>query len=190
MKLVKALVEAGFLEKDGNDYVIHQWLEHQGDIVKKRHEWKERQRRHRDKKDNVTRDERDGHASPIPSYSSPSLSLEEGSAPPTSEPDPDSGNCLTDVKGAFERIPKDRQITPSQTVDWLYKTAKGVGKIRGKPATIRDALESSIARYGAATVESWLWDPNNRGKDTNEMHDDLKKNGRPNERTEGARKRI
>ena len=75
-RFVKAMIDAGWLEKTQKGYVVHDWPEHQGDIVEQRAKWRERKQKQRDKEKDVTRDSRDGHVlPPLPSPSIPIPSL-------------------------------------------------------------------------------------------------------------------
>ncbi len=84
---VKALTKLNLIELDeSGNYRIHDWLEHQGDVIAKREadrkrmaDWRARQ------KQDVTCDKRDGHNRPSPSLPSPSLpSPSGGEEAPTS----------------------------------------------------------------------------------------------------------
>lgn len=94
-KLVDALVSSKFLDRVRGKLFVHEWLEHQGDLIRKRQDWKKRQRKAR----NVTRDIRvtvtqngDGHASPSPTVPSPTLPYIGRDALRAETPDRDSPN--------------------------------------------------------------------------------------------------
>jgi hypothetical protein len=123
-ELATALREIGLLERRGSKYLVHDWLEHQGDIVEKRKQWKERQRRARGSRvchDGVTRDGSVSHAYvheslpilplPIPP---PQEEEEEKSVADATPPSPTSGANGQDP-GADHRPTPD--VTESQEID-------------------------------------------------------------------------
>jgi len=126
-RFIDAMTDAGFLEKKDDAFIIHEWPEHQGDILDKRAQWRERKRNQRERDKGVTRD---GHAShPLPSLPSPSL--------------PIPSNPREDVTSRDEIL---RQL--------LQKAR--MRKIPNKEDTLRKNIEAWGAKVGFERVDQVL----------------------------------
>jgi hypothetical protein len=56
-----------------------------------------------------------------------------------------------------------RPPAPPPAVQHLIGIARKVAKMPNRTETLATHLEAAAARYGAATVEQWLYDPANKG---------------------------
>lgn len=82
-RFLTAMEAAGFLEKDGDTYTIHEWIEHQGDIIATRAADRERKRRVRaESEGSPAESDPPSPPLPIPSLPSPTThSLSDVSSP-------------------------------------------------------------------------------------------------------------
>ena len=148
-RFVEAMTDAGFLEKNGDDFIIHEWPEHQGDILDKRAQWRERKRKQRERDKDVTRDGHAGHSLPsLPSPSLPIQSLKEGDVTPQDE-----------------------------VIRQLLQKAR-MRKIPNKDETIRRNIEAWGAKVGFEKVDEVLSNSEIDGCDVFEINDTyFRKNG-------------
>lgn len=180
---------------------VHDWHDYAGRLMEQRRIDKERKRAirsagrltdgdstvpYRTQPNRTQPEEEEGATPPPPPAPPPSPSAPEGTPErPASEVDRDfplgggtfpmSEELQKVFDGAIKTANPKPEPTPQDSVTRiLLRAAVDVAKMPNKPATIRPALEAMRARYGAQRVEEWLMHPDNVGKNTIEMQDELK----------------
>jgi hypothetical protein len=162
-----ALSKVGFLEKGE----IHAWIEHQGNVIEKREQWRDRwkKKRERDsrKSDNeITRESRVNH-DVITRASRTTLP-----SPPLPFPSLPGGGAHPPLEGAL-----GEPFPPSDVKSLIVKA-----KIPGKPDTVDSYVSAWIARSSVERVMEILSDPWSMGKQVIEIQDHFfphERNGTP-----------
>lgn len=148
-RFIEAITDAGFLEKKDDTFIIHQWPEHQGDILDKRAQWRDRKRKQREKDKGVTRDSHAGHPIPsLPSHPLPIPSIPGG------------------------------EVTPQDEVIRQLLQKARMRKIPNREDTLRRNIEAWGAKVGFEKVDEVLSDSKINGWDVLEINDAyFRKNG-------------
>ena len=144
-KLVKSLLETGFLDSHGDSYILHGWERSTGAFLERYDAKLERQRNeYAEKKRNSRKSE------------------ESGILPEESQ------------KNAGRKPDTIRIAPPSSAADEVRRQLMqraDQAKINAKPDTLLRYLDGWIARIGAGKVEEWLMKPSSVGLSVTELHD-------------------
>lgn len=145
-RFIKALIDAGWLEKNRDGFTIHEWPEHQGDGLAKREEWREKKRKQRAKKKGVPGDKKDSPPPPSPPPPSPSHT-----DPPVTDPPGNGG-------------PGTPPPAPIDTGEQMILAAMKTREVAGTGTQKREYIQTWRARgYKAGNIEQIILQKENAG---------------------------
>lgn len=79
------------------------------------------------------------------------------------------------IEASISEEPSHRPPSPSPAVQHLVGIARSVARMPNKVPTLVTYLEAAAARFGAQAVESWLYNPENKGASVIVLTDSLEK---------------
>lgn len=188
-KLVDALQGVGFLSGKPGAREVKDWTDWQGDVLKKREDWRRRKLVFKESRGNLNGFSKDS-SGPSPSLPSPSLPIhtkEEGggaSAPPAPLPAPvdqaapglgQEVGAILHRNGVGLEEADHRPPSPKPSTQHLIGVARKITKMPNRTETLSTYLEAAAARYGADVVEQWLYDKANEGASVLVLADALEK---------------